>query len=218
MVLEGAITIPNLQVHPHQHVEVRSLSWERTRYRHEKNQIFRRKPHCGKDLSKRKVLGLRNSRVYLKENTMREAHASLTVITSITGEEPILIDYREESNDQWDFVDFVLYACEKGYLTNGDYLILDNGSVHTGLESSRLMRDILDVTGLTLIFLPAYSPELNPCELIFNVIKNYIRNLTELTNVREAVLESLSIITTSKMISFYDKCIYPKYVLPDIIE
>jgi len=61
----------------------------------------------GKKLGPRKVLGLRSHRVYLKDDTLNSRHASLSIITSLTSMELIFIDYREESNTQWDFLDFV---------------------------------------------------------------------------------------------------------------
>lgn len=38
-----------------------------------------------KDLLNRKVLGLRNHRVYMKANTLHSARASITILISITG-------------------------------------------------------------------------------------------------------------------------------------
>jgi hypothetical protein len=71
-----------------------------------------------KHLNTRRVLGLKNHRTYLRERTLYDAHASLTVITSFENN-PLLIDYRIESNTQWDFADMLLYACESGFLKQG---------------------------------------------------------------------------------------------------
>lgn len=80
------------------------------------------------------------------------------------------MDYRVESNTQWDFADFILYPCEQVFLLPQDYMILDNCTLHSASESLQLVKEILEIAGLTMVFLPTYSLELNPCELVFNVV------------------------------------------------
>jgi transposase len=67
-----------------------------------------------------------------------------------------------ESNTQWDFLEFVFSACE-----SKAYLICDNAVVHGGAESLDMLLEALEACGITLVFLPPYSPELNPCELVW---------------------------------------------------
>jgi hypothetical protein len=43
--------------------------------------------------------------------------------------------------------------------------------LHGGLASLDLLLEILDTFGVTLVYLPAYSPELNPCKLVFGMTK-----------------------------------------------
>jgi hypothetical protein len=83
-------------------------------------------------IGNQKVLGLVNKRVYTKDTTLHQASSSISIITSLDVHQaiPLFVDYREESNTQWDFVEFVLAACEKGFLQKGDYLICDNATVH----------------------------------------------------------------------------------------
>jgi len=168
-----------------------------------------------KKLTARKILGMKSSRVYLKEKTLNELHASMSILTSSCGT-PVIFDYRIKSNTQWDFADFVLFLCEEGYLVAGDYLVMDNASIHTAYTSSKVLKDVLEIFQVTLIFLPAYSPELNPCELVFNVIKQYIRNRDVQDNTLENVYKAVSSITVDHMVSFYRHCIFPKIVLPEI--
>ena len=49
-------------------------------------------------------------------------------------------------------------------------LILDNASVHTSKEIQPLLK-VLERQGLTLYFLPAYSPELNRIEKLWHKMK-----------------------------------------------
>jgi hypothetical protein len=69
-------------------------------------------------IGNQKVLGLVNKRVYTKDATLHQASSSISIITSLDVHQAIslFVDYQEESNTQWDFVEFVLTACEKGFL------------------------------------------------------------------------------------------------------
>jgi hypothetical protein len=119
-----------------------------------------------KDLHKRRVLGLRSCRTWVKRRTLNEASGSITILTSLDPTEPVAWTYRESTNDQWAFLSFVLWLCQRGYLQPGDYLVLDNAAIHGGSSSLLGLRAVLRTWEVRLIFLPAYSPELNPCELV----------------------------------------------------
>lgn len=57
-------------------------------------------------------------------------------------------------------------------------------------------------------FLPKYSPELNPTELAFNVVKNYLRNERDYTNpVWLETLLALRKLTLGMHVKFYKKCL-----------
>jgi transposase len=56
-------------------------------------------------------------------------------------------------------------------LKEGDVVILDNLSSHKGEEAERLVR----AKGAWLLFLPPYSPDLNPIEMAFAKLKAHLR-------------------------------------------
>lgn len=58
-------------------------------------------------------------------------------------------------------------------LCPGDIVILDNLSSH----KSRAVRDLIEAAGARLVFLPPYSPDLNPIEMIFSKVKQALRSL-----------------------------------------
>ena len=57
-------------------------------------------------------------------------------------------------------------------LRPGDVVIMDNLSSHKRQRVRELMQD----AGARLVFLPAYSPDLNPIELIFAKVKQLLRS------------------------------------------
>ena len=70
-------------------------------------------------------------------------------------------------------------------LRPGDTVVLDNLSSH---KSART-RELIESAGARLEFLPPYSPDLNPIEMIFAKIKQALRSLT--CRTREALWNSI---------------------------
>jgi hypothetical protein len=68
---------------------------------------------------------------------------------------------------------------------------------------------------VTIQFLPAYSPELNPCELVFALVKNGLRR-HGIESLFDDVIVAFNDVSRDTMMNFYRKCIYPEQVLPDI--
>jgi transposase len=60
-------------------------------------------------------------------------------------------------------------------LVPGDMVILDNLSSHKGDE----VRQMIEARGAQRIFLPPYSPDLNPIELAFSKLKALLRKAAE---------------------------------------
>ena len=58
-------------------------------------------------------------------------------------------------------------------LRPGDVVILDNLSSHKSEHARRL----IESRGATLVFLPPYSPDLNPIEMVFAKVKQLLRSL-----------------------------------------
>ena len=89
-----------------------------------------------------------------------------------------------------------------GLLSGGKVLILDNHPVHR----SRLFRQFLDDSGVRYVFLPPYSPELNPIEEAFSKVKHHVRKhkpwtVQSLCDTLEAAFSS---ITESDAIGFFN--------------
>lgn len=62
-------------------------------------------------------------------------------------------------------------------LAEGDVVILDNLSAH----KSDKARQMVEARGASLLFLPPYSPDLNPIEMAFAKLKTLLRNAAERT-------------------------------------
>jgi len=62
-------------------------------------------------------------------------------------------------------------------LKPGDIVIMDNLGSHKGLAVRRLIR----AAGAKLLFLPPYSPDMNPIEQVFAKLKTLLRKAAERT-------------------------------------
>jgi transposase len=62
-------------------------------------------------------------------------------------------------------------------LHRGDVVILDNLKVHDSARAAAALR----ARGAWFLFLPAYSPDLNPIEMSFTKLKAYLRKAAERT-------------------------------------
>jgi len=63
------------------------------------------------------------------------------------------------------------------HLNPGDIIIMDNLSSHKGVE----VEAVIATRGATLLFLPPYSPDLNPIEMAFAKLKTLLRTAAERT-------------------------------------
>jgi transposase len=80
---------------------------------------------------------------------------------------------------------FEKFLCPE--LKVGDYVILDNAPIHHKEE----LLDISKLYQLNLIFLPAYSPDLNPIEKVWANFKRHLRKLIKKAkSFKDAITES----------------------------
>lgn len=182
--------------------EIQNVSWDRLKFLDECHVVPRK-------INKTKVLGPVGERTCITVADLHEKSFSVTLMTRLNEDKPFVFDIREESNDQWDFAKFVTDCVADGDLAAGDFLIVDNASVHGGLDSIDLLLDFLEEHNITLVYLPAYSPELNPCENVFCALKTHLRqHRNHELPVWADVVEGLAKITYLQLYKFYDHCIY----------
>ena len=81
------------------------------------------------------------------------------------------------TNDSSQFKDFILMNLASGFLQQGDFLVLDNASIHHYQESDGMEEYLWNYHGIFLQFLPTRSPELNPIELLWNTLAQRLKHL-----------------------------------------
>ena len=131
-------------------------------------------------------------------------------MTMIDRDEPVVIsNLRTDTNDAESFLEFVSFLCWSFYLKRGDVLVMDNARIHSAMAIAERLADVLDGAGARLLFLPKYSPELNPCELVFAQVKRRIRQRRSHTPTPFwiEVLEAFAKVTTTNVCNFYAHCL-----------
>ena len=91
-------------------------------------------------------------------------------------------------------------------LRPGDVVIMDNLSSH----KRQRIRELIEDAGARLVFLPPYSPDLNPIELVFAKVKQLLRSMASRT--RDALWKSmqsvLNQVTPSDAANCFKHCGY----------
>jgi transposase len=97
-------------------------------------------------------------------------------------------------------------------LRPGQVVVLDNLSSH----NRRRVRELVESRGCELLFLPLYSPDLNPIEEAFSKVKGLLRRTGART--REALIEAmgqaLDVVTNRDARGFFEYCGYHSTAQP----
>jgi putative transposase len=91
-------------------------------------------------------------------------------------------------------------------LTPGDIVIMDNLGSHKG----KAVREAIRKAGAKLIFLPKYSPDLNPIEQFFAKLKHHLREAQARTReaVCDAIATALNTVSTAECSNYFDHAGY----------
>lgn len=88
----------------------------------------------------------------------------------------------------------------------GQVVVLDG----LGAHRTNRVRELIEERGAELLFLPSYSPDLNPIEEVFSKIKNIVRKARARTReaLDEVMGEALSAVTLEDVAGWFSHCGY----------
>lgn len=111
---------------------------------------------------------------------------------------------------------FLRALLAEGIIFAGTILVMDNAAVHNDNPDTEVVFDELSAAGVIIRKMPTYSPELNPCELVFGHVKktltsksDAIRDGTGRTRERPfpiRLMDALGTIDQMQMARYYNKC------------
>jgi len=95
-------------------------------------------------------------------------------------------------------------------LRSGQLVVMDNLSAHKGER----VKELIESRGCEILYLPSYSPDLNPIEEAFSKIKGILRKIR--ARSREALIEALGValnaVTDQDALGFFEHCGYRRSV------
>jgi transposase len=88
----------------------------------------------------------------------------------------------------------------------GDMVVMDNLGAHKNAETIAL----IESAGAEAVFLPPYSPDLNPIEMMWSKVKSILRKLEprDTDSLLTAIGTALSKVTASDAIGWFGHCGY----------
>ena len=91
-------------------------------------------------------------------------------------------------------------------LNPGDIVIMDNLGSHKG----KAVRELIRAAGAKLFFLPKYSPDLNPIEMLFSKLKHLLRKAAKRTKdtICDAIAQILNTVTHQECRNYLIKAGY----------
>jgi transposase len=91
-------------------------------------------------------------------------------------------------------------------LKPGDIVILDN----VGAHKPELMRQLIAQAGASMIFLPAYSPDMNPIELCWSKLKAALKDFGARTvdDLHQAIRRAMDLICADDDAGWFKHCGY----------
>jgi transposase len=91
-------------------------------------------------------------------------------------------------------------------LRPGDVVVMDNLSPHKNSET----RNLIIQAGAEVLFLPPYSPDLNPIEKMWSKVKAFLRSVEARTQAAliEAIGLALQTVTAQDAINWFASCGY----------
>ena len=112
---------------------------------------------------------------------------SLLMAISKTGQIEYSISSQNVTGDIYNkFID-------KLQCSHGSILLMDNASIH----KTKILKEIITEKNLNICYTPPYSPEFNPIELVFGIIKQkfYKQRYTGYTSIIESIKDCIASLT-----------------------
>ena len=160
---------------------------------------------AGSNLAMTRLYGRGDKGARLIETVPQNYGENITMLASLSLsgiEAPMTI------NGAVDAIVFKLYVQEVlcPTLTEGDVVVTDNLPAHKVAG----IRELIQARGAKLIYLPPYSPDLNPIEKCWSKIKTYLRKAKARTRteLEKALREALLLITEEDAQGWFKSCGY----------
>lgn len=96
--------------------------------------------------------------------------------------------------------------CLAPSLRPGDVVVMDNLSSHKATG----VREAIEAADATLWYLPPYSPDLNPIEMLWSKVKAWLRRVAAKTfeSINDTLADALNHVTPTESANYFNACGY----------
>lgn len=147
------------------------------------------------------------SRERLYDTWPKGRKARVSLIAAITldtamAEQALIITDTVNQNAFLAFLEMTLLPT----LAEGSVLVMDNWTVHHGEE----VRELAERFGCELLYLPTYSPDLNPIEHLFAKVKAFVKRLRpdSIDKLVQAFGDAVQTVTSENILNSFLHCGY----------
>ena len=155
----------------------------------------------------RKVGPKGQERIFVEHRPNERRFNMLLMTTLAIDNDPLFFELRDGTVDAGVFLSFIEAAVRQGRVPPGSIIVWDNARIHCAAATLAELDRIITAAGATRANLPSYSPEFNPCELVFAEVKTYLRNHTRPGwSLRDRTLEAAGSVTYKNLLAYYQHC------------
>jgi len=131
----------------------------------------------GSKLGRPRLVGPEGTERVLVDHRPNEPRLNAILMTSLAHpNEPVYVKITAETVTAERFQIFLAEAALANRIPKGAVVIWDNARVHLSRDGIAVLDRIMASVGAQRANLPKYSPELNPCELVFAEVKTFLRH------------------------------------------
>jgi transposase len=152
--------------------------------------IFIDETGCVRNMTRRYARSPQNQRAYCENSLTRGTRISTIGALGMKG---LLTAFCYKGTFNGFLFGFFVKEYLVPVLTRSNVVILDNAKSHYDEDAIAM----IEATGAGVVFLPPYSPELNPIENIWSKVKNYIKKnvISTTKELYQVIAEALETIT-----------------------
>jgi len=137
----------------------------------------------------------RGQRLWVPRRTERSTR--INIVMAITRSEILHMDRTQSNVNGSDFAQFIANLPAP----SGSVILLDNAAFH----KTHAVKEAARVLGFELLFVPPYTPDANPIENVFGILKSYVRQSTS-SNTHERVAQSVERVRARAEEGVFQRC------------
>jgi len=136
-------------------------------------------------------------------NRPKNRGKNITMVSAMSLNEVIATLTYEGGTDIHAFMTFITKVLVPA-LWAGAIVLMDNLNVHL----AQSVKEAIEAVGAKVIFLPKYSPDLSPIELLWSKIKEFLRSVKPRTReeLDNAITEAFKTVTKEDILGWFTDC------------